>query len=355
LASAFLSSKPASSARVTVIVVNWNRKNLLKPCIDSLARQAHPSFQVVVVDNGSTDGSPELVRAMAPAFPVPLTLIENQTNLGFCAANNQGIEQSNSEFVALLNNDAEADPNWLAALEEAISASARTGMAASKILVWEDPKVIDKCGHLIYPDGQNRGRGSGEMDRGQFDRVEEVLWPDGCAALYRRAMLDEIGGFDEDFFAYADDAELGLRGRIAGWKCLYTPHAVVRHHRGATLGLGSARRLTLIERNRVLLAVKLFPGNLLWLNAGYFGARLAAGLWAALRNRGDLRHYPGTTGKATAALALLRGTWSALPLIPRMLRKRRAFRPRHRLSPREIRRLLLSHRISLKELTQQGT
>ena len=133
------------------------------------------------------------------------------------------------------------------------------GMVASKILVWEDPTRIDKCGHLIYPDGQNRGRGPGQLDHGQFDRVEEALWPDGCAALYRRAMLQDIGGFDEDFFAYADDAELGLRGRIAGWRCLYTPHAVVRHHRGATLGLGSPRRLTLIERNRVLLVVKLFP------------------------------------------------------------------------------------------------
>ena len=87
------------------------------------------------------------------------------------------------------------------------------GMAASKILVHEDPRRIDKAGHLIYPDGQNRGRGSGELDEGQYDRVEEILWPDGCAAMYRRAMLDQIGGFDEDFFAYADDAELGLRAQ----------------------------------------------------------------------------------------------------------------------------------------------
>ena len=98
-------------------------------------------------------------------------------------------------------------------------------MAASKILVYEDPRRIDKAGHLIYPDGQNRGRGTGEFDTGQYDQVEEALWPDGCAAMYRRAMLDQIGGFDEDFFAYGDDAELGLRGRIAGWKCLVRSHA----------------------------------------------------------------------------------------------------------------------------------
>ena len=180
-------------------------------------------------------------------------------------------------------------------------------MAASKILVHEDPRRIDKAGHLIYPDGQNRGRGSGELDSGQYDRVEEVLWPDGCAAMYRRAMLDQIGGFDEDFFAYADDAELGLRARIAGWKCLYVPQAVVRHHRGSTLGLRSSRRLELIERNRVLLAAKLFPWSLLWMNGIYYILRLAAGFWAALRGRGEVGRYPGFSGKFGAALALARG------------------------------------------------
>ena len=115
----------------------------------------------------------------------------------------------------------------------AIRTGDAVGMAASKILVWEDPRRIDKAGHLMYPDGQNRGRGTGQIDRGQFDRVEETLWPDGCAAMYRRAMLDEVGGFDEDFFAYADDAELGLRGRIAGWTL------PVRSRRGGASPSGS--------------------------------------------------------------------------------------------------------------------
>ncbi len=339
----------------TIVVVNWNRKALLRACLDSLSRQNHPNFEVVVVDNGSDDGSVETVRELAASYPVSLRLIVNSTNRGFCAANNQGIAASQSEFVALLNNDAEADPGWLAALESVIRTSEDTGMAASKILVWEDPSKIDKVGHLIYPDGQNRGRGTGQIDHGQFDRIDETLWPDGCAAMYRRAMLDEVGGFDEDFFAYADDAELGLRGRIAGWNCLYAPGAVVRHHRGATLGLGSARRLTLIERNRVLLVVKLFPWNLLWLNGAYYLARIVAGLWAAIRNRGELRRYSGTQGKLQAARALLTGTVSALPLIPAMLRKRRAFQSKHRLTPRQIRSLLLRHRISLREISEQAS
>jgi GT2 family glycosyltransferase len=340
--------------RVRVVVVNWNRRELLRACLESLAQQTHPSYEVFVVDNASTDGSAELVEEIRASYPVPLSLIRSQANLGFCAGNNLGFSAAEAELIALLNNDAEAEPGWLLALDQAMSTNEYVGMTASKILVWEDPRRIDKVGHLIYPDGQNRGRGAGQLDQGQFDQVEEVLWPDGCAAMYRRAMLDEIGGFDEDFFAYADDAELGLRARWAGWKCLYTPHAVVRHHRGATLGLGSGRRLTLIERNRVLLAVKLFPWNLLWANGAYLIARVTAGLWAALRNRGEVRHYQGPQGKLTAALGLARGTLSAVPLIPAMLAKRRALRPLRRLSPAQMRRLLLAHRIPLKELSEQA-
>lgn len=344
---------------ISVVIVNWNRKELLGACLDSLAAQTFPNFEIIVVDNGSDDGSSTFVKELAASFPRPIRLIENGENRGFCAANNQAFAVSQTEYIALLNNDAEAQPGWLAAMFDAIHVKpdvgeSDVGMVASKILVWEDPRIIDKCGHLIYPDGQNRGRGAGQIDQGQFNRQEEALWPDGCAALYRRAMLDEVGGFDEEFFAYADDAELGLRARIAGWTCLYAPGAVVRHHRGATLGLNSAKRLTLIERNRVLLVVKLFPWNLLWVNGAYHLVRIGAGMAAALRGKGEIRRYPGSRGKLTAAMALVKGTLSALPMIPSMLRKRRAFRSKHRLSPKQVRRLLLRFRIPLRELSEQS-
>ncbi len=291
---------------------------------------------------------------VAAEFP-GVHLICNRENRGFCAANNQGIRGSKAEFVALLNNDAEAAPGWLAALVNALEARPECGMAASKILVWEDPTRIDKAGHLIYPDGQNRGRGSGELDRGQYDRTEETLWPDGCAALYRKEMLDAIGGFDEDFFAYGDDAELGLRARIAGWRCVYVHSAVVRHHRGATLGLRSARRLELIERNRVLLAFKLFPVSLLWWNPLYYLARIVSGTWAAARGRGESALYPGSSGKLVIAFSLLRGDLRALALAPRMWRKRREIDRIRKLSPGQVRELILGNRISLRELSGQST
>ena len=330
--------------------MNWNRRELLRACLESVRGQTGVEFETIVVDNGSTDGSAEIAER-----DFACRVIRNRENRGFCAANNQGIAAARGEFVALLNNDAEAEAGWLAALGRALDAAPHAGMAASKILGWEDPTRIDKVGHLIYPDGQNRGRGTGAIDRGQFDRVAECLWPDGCAAMYRKRMLDEIGGFDEDFFAYGDDAELGLRARIAGWTCVYAPAAVVRHHRGATLGVQSARRLELIERNRVLLAAKLFPWSLLWLNPFYYAARLVAGWWAAWRGAGETALFPGIGGKWTIAKALLRGDLAALALTPRMLRKRAGVRKIRKLAPGEVRRLILANRISLRELAMEST
>jgi GT2 family glycosyltransferase len=302
-------------------------------------------FETIVVDNGSSDGSAGMVEKEFGA-----RVIRNRENRGFCAANNQGIAVARGEFIALLNNDAEANAGWLAALCASFAKHPDAGMAASKVLVWEEPTRIDKVGHLIFPDGQNRGRGSGALDRGQFDREEEALWPDGCAAMYRKEMLDEIGGFDEDFFAYGDDAELGLRARIAGWKCIYAPGAVVRHHRGSTMGKGSAKRLALIERNRVLLAAKLFPWSLLWRNPYYFAMRVAASAAMAQRGEGDTAHFPGWRGKVRMAAAIVRGDLASLPLIPKMLRKRREIARIRKLSPREVHRLILANRLGWKDV-----
>lgn len=335
-----------------MVIVNWNRRPLLAECLASLVQDQGVPFEVIVVDNGSTDGSPALVEEFAAAAPFPLRLIRNRENRGFCGANNQGIAAARGEFVALLNNDAEADPGWLLALRSVFTGP-DIGMAASKIVVHENPEIIDKVGHLVYPDGQNRGRGTGELDRGQYDQIEEVLWPDGCACMYRMSMLQEIGDFDEDLFAYGDDADLGLRARICGYRAIYTPQARVRHHRGATLGQLNPLRITLIERNRLLLAAKLFPGSLLWRNGAYYLARLLAGLWAALQNRGEISRFQSPSSKLKAFLALLKGDWQALTMLPATLRKRRALKPLRRLTPSQVHRLILQYRIPLKDLSQR--
>ena len=340
---------------ISVVVVNWNRAELLRSCLLSLERQqSAPAFEVIVVDNGSADESLAVLEDLRSQLPFPLKVVANTENYGFCRANNQGIAAAHADWIALLNNDAEAQAGWLASMYAAVAQQPEYGMVACKILVYEDPRKIDKAGHLIYLDGQNRGRGSGQVDRGQYDRVEDVLWPDGCAAMYRSAMLKEIGGFDEDLFAYGDDAELGMRARVAGWKCLYVPDAVVLHHRGSTLGVLSSRRIELIERNRILLAVKHFPLSLLWANGLYCAARLAAGAVAGLRGRGEAGRFRGAGEKWRLVKALLRGSMQGISMAPATWRKRRSMAGLRRLSSKEVRELLVHNRITLKEISEQA-
>lgn len=337
------------SPTVSVVVVNWNRRELLESCLRSLQTQTLQDFELVVVDNGSTDGSADWVAADWPRAK----LIRNQDNRGFCEANNQGIQAGAAQYVALLNNDAEAEPGWLQALVDVIESDPGVGMVASKIVSYEDPTRIDKVGHLIYPDGQNRGRGSGVRDEGQFEQVEDVAWPDGAAALYRREMLDEIGLFDEQFFAYADDADLGLRGRLAGWRCLYAPGAVVRHRLGSTLGRLSARRLFLIERNRIWLLVKLFPKRL-WPAAPLFTClRLTATAISALQGRGEAARARRETSAWGLLQCVIRANVAALLGLPAILAKRR--RVVRKLTGAETAGLLRRYRISLAELVFQAS
>ena len=163
-------------------------------------------------------------------------------------------------------------------------------------------------------------------------------------------MLEQIGAFDEDLFAYGDDAELGLRARIAGWRCLYMPGAVVRHRRGSTMGQGNPERVRLIERNRILLAAKLFPWSLLLLNPYYFALRVLAGVVAAGSGEGDLAAFPGGANKLRVVWAMLRGQWQALTMLPMTLRKRAAVERIAVLTVAERRRLILANRLTLAAL-----
>ena len=342
---------PSDPPLVSVIVVNHNQRQLLRRCLLSLGAQSFTNFEILVVDNGSTDGSRDLANDQSL---LRAQWIRNPGNAGFCAAVNQGIKIARGSYIALLNNDAEARPDWLRALVESLERRPAAGMAASKILNGRDPAILDKAGHLIYADGQNRGRGSGERDRGQYDRVEEVAWPDGCAALYRRELFDQIGGFDEDFFAYGDDAELGLRARIGGWKCVYAPGAIVHHRLGSTLGQYSEQRIFLIERNRLWLAAKLFPWRLLWLNPFYFLLRLVLTALAALAGRGDAGAARSSIGISGLLKCIIRAEMAALAGLPAMLRKRREIRSFRRLTPAQVAQVIHRFRLPLSGLAGIG-
>ncbi len=323
-------------------MVNYGRAELLRACLQSLLDQTWPRLEILVVDNGSQDHSTDVVASFAGRGVRLLSLPENR---GFAAAVNLGVRQARGELVALLNNDAVASPKWVERLLSGIGASAEVGMCASKIL-FHGSDVIDKAGHLIFPDGQNRGRGTGERDRGQYDATQEVLAADGCAALYRKQVLEEVGGFDESFFAYAEDADLGLRARWLGWRCLYVPGAVVHHHHSSTLGPYSPRKIYWVERNRLWLVLKNFPLPLLLLNPFFSIYRLAWNFCAALLRRGPAGNFRRGGSLWLLLRVQVRAYRDALAGAGRMLRKRRRIRSARKIGDLEFCRHLFRFRIS---------
>jgi GT2 family glycosyltransferase len=337
---------------VSIIVLNWNGRDYIDDCLASLERQTYPHREFILVDNSSTDGSDETLRAWAARLS-PCILICLDENTGFCRGNNLGFAEARGEWIALFNNDAVAAPDWLAELVRHGDLVRRVGMVGSKILFQDPPGVIDKAGHLIYWDGQNRGRGTMEPDHGQYDRDEEILWPDACAALYHRRVFEETGGFDETFFAYGDDADLGMRARLLGWRAWYAPTARVVHRHSATAGAYSPLKVMLVERNRLLLAVKNFPLPLLLQNPFWTLRRFFGHAAAAARGRGASGRFVAEHGRLRVLRNLAWSYFSALKLLPAALRARRRIQRTRRLSRREVMDLLRRYRIDVRELTER--
>ncbi len=235
-------------APVAVVVVTWNSARYIGGCLGSLRGLRRRPAEIIVVDNGSGDGTPALVRRDFPEAE----MVECGANLGFCRANNIGIARTRSPFVLVLNPDTRLTEAFLEELLPAFDDDARLGIAAGKLLRF-DGLVLDSCGQDLARSRQPKDRGYGRRDRGQYDRDADVFGACGAAALYRRAMLDATalaggGAFDESFFAFYEDLDLAWRARRAGWTAAYRHRAVGYHARG-----GSASGGTLLRRVAALL------------------------------------------------------------------------------------------------------
>lgn len=267
---------------ISVIVLNYNGKGFLNSCLSSLASQTYSDFEVIVVDNGSRDGSPEYIEENYPW----VRLAKNDENLGFAGGTNVGIRAAKGEFIITLNNDSRADSRFIEELIKPM-ADPEVGVCAAKML-FPDGR-INSAGICISRSGAAWDRGMFEPDRGQYEFVEEVFGACAGAALYRREMLDEIGLFDEDFFLYLEDVDLAFRARLAGWKCLYVPGARVIHHHGGTAGVGSDLAVYYGNRNIVWYPIKDFPFRLLITSLPFIVARnLAVIPYYALRGQGGV-------------------------------------------------------------------
>lgn len=331
---------------ISVIIVNFNGEGYLRDCLSSLAAQTFRDFEVLVVDNGSGDGS---LRLMEEEFPwvrvVPLKM-----NTGFAKGNNIGFQASSSKYVVTLNNDTVVDRRWLKALYEVAGSDRDIGMVASKILLGKEGSVIDSTGMLIYPDGMTRQRGKGQADTGQFNGMREVLFPSACAALYRREMLDEIGPFDEDFFFYCEDADLGLRGRLAGWKAVLAPDAVVRHLYSGTAGKYSGFKAFHIERNRFWVLLKDLPLSYIILFPFHTARRYTVQLYGLVSGKGSVARFAEGSGKGELVKVVIRAWLEMVSGIPAVLGKRRTVWGRRRIGRGEYRDVLKRHRITAAEL-----
>lgn len=333
--------------QISVLIVNWNGKHLLSECLDSVL--AHPvcEMEIILVDNGSQDNSAEFVRERYPAVKV----LALSKNIGFAGGNNAGIRIASGKYIALLNNDTKVDPAWLSNLLQAAEASPPAiGMWACKILSYDKPCVFDNVGLLLYPDGLGRGKGRLEEDHGQYDQQGEALFPSGCAGLFRKKMIDEIGCFDEEFFAYADDVDLGLRARLAGWGCVYVPSAKVYHKYSASSSAYSPFKAFLVERNRVWVLLKYYPVEMVLISPFVTLRRLLVHLYGALRGTGASGRFSEQNSLMQALGILLRAWCSALLALPHIIGQRQAFHPRRRIDRRELYRLFCTFRISAREI-----
>jgi GT2 family glycosyltransferase len=313
----------------------------LADCLRSLEAQTLDDFEVVVIDNSGAN------RAGAGAGRV--RVIANPANAGFGAAVNQALRASSAPYLAALNDDATADPQWLARLVACADAHPRAGMFASEVHLGDTGR-LDSAGMLIAADGSSRQRGHLQPPAA-FAGASEALFPSGSAALYRRSMLDEIGGFDETFFLYCEDTDLGLRARWAGWDCRYVPGAVVRHRYSQSAGRASPLKAYLVERNRLYTVLKNFPGQML----------ACAGPASLLRYFWHLVLAAGGKGKAAEyrregrslfglVLVVLRAHAAAAIRLSRLWRQRRRIRAARRLSPGDFRALLARHSIGLRRV-----
>ena len=292
-----------STPDTSVIIVNWNGRQHLQACLGALAAQQGVEFETLVVDNGSTDGSADFVRAQFPSARV-VALPENR---GFAGGNNAGAREARGRHLVFLNNDTAVEPGWLAALRRPVDEPAGVALTTARVVYMHDPAVIDSAGDGVLQWGAAFKRFHG-TSAPEAARSGEVFGVCGAACLVTRTAFEELGGFDEHFFVSHEDVDLSYRARLLGYRCHYAADAIVRHHGSASLGRTSAFAVYHGQRNLewvylknspLSILLRSFPGHLLYTAA-------AAGYFARV----------GLLG------AFLRGKIAAVAGVPRVLRQR---------------------------------
>lgn len=328
----------------TIAVPTLSADAALVECIHSLSRQEFRKFEIIVIDNS---GEGRVRRSGAVLQQV--RVIENERNVGFGAAVNQAFRESTAPYFGTLNDDAMACPGWLRQLVAVMEGDPQVGMCASSVRLAGEP-LLDSAGMLICADGSSKQRGHGRP-ASQFGERTDALMPSGSAALFRRVMLEQIGLFDESFFLYCEDTDLGLRARRAGWSCRYVPEGVVEHRYSHSAGRVSPLKAYYVERNRLAVAVKNFPARLLWRAPV---AALERYVWHVLsiaQGRGAAGQFVQQGNGAPALVYMvLRAHFALLARLRVLWRQRQEIRRSAKLTDQQFLSLLREYEISPREV-----
>jgi GT2 family glycosyltransferase len=317
----------------SVIIVNYNGCRFLADCLRSVGDQElGEPFEVILVDNASTDGSVDFVKQEFP----DVRLVLADKNLGFAGGNNLGMRAARGRHIVLLNNDTQVRAGWLQALVTAAEQNPAAGAIAAKLLFVDPPNTIQNAGSLLLSDGSGADRGFREPDRSQYDTAEEVFGACGASVLYRRQMLEDVGLFDETFFMYYEDTDLNWRMRLRGWSVLYEPTAVVDHVHAGSSREWSPFFTYHVDRNRLFMLLKNASLPMVMRSLSAFvrlaldhatgrGGRAGFREGRTRRDGGRARVYPRVVG-------------SLLLHLPEMLIKRSRIRRRRTVSDAAIER-----------------
>lgn len=316
-------SRQNKCPKVTVVIVNWNGEKFLNRCLSALMIQSVKPYEIILVDNASTDASLDIVHR----FPSVRLLLQTE-NLGFAAGNNLAIQAAceDADWIALLNTDAYPDPAWLESLLSAVRDYPDFDALGSKLVDANDPALLDGAGDAYHVSGLVWRICHGEKIP-PVSQVREVFSPCAAAALYRRSAFRSVNGFDEDFFCYMEDVDLGFRLRLSGFRCLYVPDSVVYHVGSATTGhQHSAFAVYHGHRNLVWTYIKNMPGVLFWLLLPvHLLMNVAACIYFSLIGQG---------------MVILKAKWDAIKGIRKVWAKRRHVQAGRRISVGAIWRML---------------
>ena len=291
--------------KVSVVTPNYNGKDFLYAYFESLNKNSNEIGEVIIVDNGSNDGSQEFIRNYREKVDFPIVLIENSQNLGFAEAVNQGISKSRYDYIFSLNNDTVVEKSAILELLNLLNTDGRIFSVSSKMVQFNNPELIDDAGDDYTLLAYTKKRGNNQ-NLNNFIEVSEIFSSCAGAALYRKDLLEELDGFDSEFFAYMEDVDLGYRARINGYKNLFCPNAIVYHIGSATTGSQyNEFKVRLAARNNVWVVYKNLPTpqkivNILFLFLGFlikylfflkkgFGPIYLEGLKEGLRTRNKIK------------------------------------------------------------------